>query len=373
MLRATLRRLRIETVKVAPLTAQIDEKIFTGSSGGSSSSGASSSSSSSDGNSSSAKKDREPPKNPRFRFTDSAGSPLFVSCTMFVGAVFVTSIVIGPWFVSSVKEMLGFNLVQEVGMMPLVTKEWWVNQWRKGMTPWRSGETVPDFWVPNFEFAEKETGLPLREGSHSGDKKPKRALVPLCGSTPMVKHLAKMGYEVDAIDCADVAIRMLIEGLESVVTWEEVRRIHLHLGDFFDGAVWSPDKKKLLRNGYDLIYDRQALSAINPADREDYSFLLRSALKKDGGVIVVEGVSRSKRLKNNMQKGPPFNLELRHLEKLFPEKDGFAVKCLEVQDRASVITKEERVLGRVAASKRVTTYPCCIWRPSDPIFNKAKR
>ena len=113
---------------------------------------------------------------------------------------------------------------------------------------------------------------------------------------------------------------------------------------------------------YDFIYDRQGITAVNPADRGNYAYLLKKSLKEDG-ILFIEGTFRTGRVKGNRIRGPPFQLNERQLAELFPPHQGYNVKCdSEVPDRMFSIDRENRILGRIPKSLYVTPIPCVVWK-----------
>ena len=167
-----------------------------------------------------------------------------------------------------------------------------------------------------------------------------------------------MGYEVDAVDVSDLAIRGLVEETEPLLTIRMIRNVHLHLDDVFGAEFW----RKLGLGRFDVIYDRQGISAVNPRDREDYAFLLRRALKPEG-VIVLEGNYRTPHVRGNKSRGPPFDLSEAELKRLFPEHDGFEVKCKDLPDEfLKDFGPEVRVTGKVYKEHWATQFPCVAYR-----------
>jgi len=202
----------------------------------------------------------------------------------------------------------------------------------------------------------------VRRVSKFGDDKTRpRALVPMCGDSPIVRNIADWGYNVDAVDSAVLAIGTLSSETETAFGgWNEepMHRMHLHQSDIFDPTLW----RMLPRKAYDLIWDRQGMSAIDPEARDDYAFVLKRALKDDG-VLYVEGTYRTKRVHRNRIGGPPFHFGYRELTNLFPLDEGWLVKCEELKEvQKSDLTAEERLTGDLPKRLKVRHFPCAVWK-----------
>ena len=199
-----------------------------------------------------------------------------------------------------------------------------------------------------------------------------RALVPMCGDSQIVRELANMGYNVDAIDSSVLAISTLsAESEQALKGWndEPMHRMHLHQSDIFEPSLW----RMLPRRGYDVIWDRQGLSAIDPEAREDYAFVLKRALKPDG-VLYVEATYRSKRVHRNRFGGPAFHFGFKELTNLFPLDQGFIVKCEDIKEiQKADLSAEERLTGEIPKRLRVRHYPCAVWKDELRAAEESKR
>lgn len=290
---------------------------------------------------------------------------------------------LGPWLVHEWRELLGYNFsLASPATMTRTTPEWWENEWRKMIIPWRKGETFENFFQSNYAMIESITGkdmanpakwlkgLQLGGGGFWKKKdaskvaKP-QALVPLCGDSPMVVELARQGYEVDAVEVAETAIRTLVEKADVELKLEPslLSSIHLHYKDFFSPNLWRTDIAP--GKQYDFIYDRQALSAVNPEQREDYAYILKSHLKEDG-VLYIEGIFRTGRVKGNKVRGPPYGLSRAEVKQLFPQDQGYFVQCGDREDRAiALLDRESKVLRKIPKDLYVTPFPCVVVKESN--------
>jgi hypothetical protein len=325
-------------------------------------------------------------------FTANAGSTLIL---FFVGT---SSIMVAvPWIFYQWQEILGFDIemFDRERTMPPHTPPWWLNEWRKHLTPWRAAESWlenDNFYGRAFDWVHRSCGKDMlkprtwftappaetkddkKKNSssvvrHHDDKNIKskhpRALVPMCGDSPIIKVLANAGYEVDGIDCVDMAIRELSDRLEVIFSTkpETLGRIHLHLQDVFAPHAWKNETGVVnSKEAFDFIWDRQGITAVDPDRREDYAFLLKKALKPDG-VIYVEGMNRTSKRRKNRDAGPPFHFGEEQLAQLFPRHQGFRVKCMEMRELVlDDLDPESKVTGIIPEWLLARPFPCAIWK-----------
>lgn len=298
--------------------------------------------------------------------------PRAITATRLQGWVAIAGILvgaavfIGPWFIDEYREMLGYKFVPEPpSSMPRMSTQWWENEWRKGNPLWRAGESTVDFYTGAFDFVRNVTGRTLYDATafkllQKSSQKPlrPRALVPLCGDSPIIKELAVRGFEVDAIDASETAMRSCVERTERALPQDAYDRIHLHWKDVFSPELWNGSLKSVK---FDFIYERQGLTSLNRDQREDYALLLKQALADDG-VMYVEGIFRTGRVKGNKIRGPPYSLSRRELQQLFPADDGYVVQCEETNDAMTKLSREDKVLQRVPKELYVTPFHCAIFR-----------
>lgn len=322
------------------------------------------------------------------------------------GILLGAGIVLGPWLIHEYKEFLGLHWTPlDPSHMPALSCEWWESEWRKMNPVWRRGESEDGFYEAPFHFIEEQTGRDVHSAetfrathpsatsssSSSSATAPPRVLIPLCGDTPLLRHMAMMGYQVDGIDSSQTAMRAAVERTERGLPRELFSRVRLHWADFFSPELWETggplhrpqqeEAKKAKGSAknipphptYDIIYERQGLTAIPLSQRPDYAHLLQRALKPDG-VLYVEGIFRTGRVANNKQAGPPFGLSRRELKSLFPESTetissatgrpskGFHVVCEEKNDALAQLSREDRVLRRVPKELYVTPFHCVVFR-----------
>lgn len=344
------------------------------------------------------------PPGSRFRFRAIAASR-WQAYVVVGGIIIGSAVVLGPWMIHEYREMLGLHYVPlDPSKMPALSCDWWESEWRKMNPYWRRGESHRGFHEGPFSFIEAQTGRDLHSAesflasapdSRSPSRKNRedthapapRVLIPLCGDSPMLQLMAKAGYEVDGIDGSQTAVRAAVERTERGLSSELFSRVRLHWSDFFSPHLWnstgpladppssssssSSSRKKTsavepMGPTFDIIYERQGLTSIPHYQRKDYAHLLSRVLAVDG-VLYVEGIYRTGRVKGNKQSGPPFGLSWKELRELFPaasegSRKGFHVVCEEKSDAMASLSREDRVLRRVPKSLYVTPFHCVVFR-----------
>ncbi|KAG5485153.1 hypothetical protein CUR178_08125 [Leishmania enriettii] len=340
------------------------------------------------------------------------------------GIILGTAVFLGPWLWEEVQEMMGNKYVPlPPSKMPRTSPEWWENEWRKMNPLWRAGESMSDFFVGPYGFVKEQTGRDMSSASDfvrtspspssssgvareqqsgflhrlkcafrrseapatstcaatassgaeadrkGGDSRRTSAsavmlpnspqmLVPLCGDSPIIRTAVLQGFEVDAVDSSQTAIQSAVSRTEEGMPREFYSKIHLHWKNFFSPELWEgPLKGKK----YDVIYERQGMTSLNRDQRPDYAYLLKRALKDDG-LIYVEGIFRTGRVKGNKLRGPPYSLSKRELEQLFPLSEGYYVRCEEKTDAMRQLSRENRILKRVPKELYVTPFSCVVFR-----------
>ncbi len=192
----------------------------------------------------------------------------------------------------------------------------WKSAWQNAETPWH-GQSADSLLFENYSR--------LSSSFEDPDRSP-RAFVPLCGNSFAVSWLLSQGFKVTALDVSRLAIEQLIarDFTEASLTpgtrdkFEILKgeNIQFLIGDFFE---YQAEQK------FELIYDRAALIAIQPADRRKYVRQLLSLLEPSG-LIVLEKIYYP----INDELGPPFSVSDEELHNLF---DACKLEMIASQDR----------------------------------------
>ncbi|XP_070702716.1 probable thiopurine S-methyltransferase [Pempheris klunzingeri] len=145
-----------------------------------------------------------------------------------------------------------------------------------------------------------------------------RFFFPLCGKAVDMKWLADMGHSVVGVDIAEKAIRQFFE--ESNMTYSEEpvpaipgakvyksseKNISLYQCDLFNFS-------SSIEGQFGAIWDRGALVAINPGDREKYAALITSLMTKDCRYLLDTLLYNPE-----LYKGPPFFVPDEQVHSLF--------------------------------------------------------
>ncbi len=159
----------------------------------------------------------------------------------------------------------------------------WESRYQTGSTGWDRGTTSANlnYWLDNNLL------------------EPCRILIPGCGNGYEVMSLAKLGFDVVAIDIAPSAINNLQAMLD-----KENLTADLVLGDFF---TWAPDNK------FDAIFEQTSLCALPPTEWKEYESQLYNWLKPQGNIF-------AQFMQTGREGGPPFHCELNDMNTLFSKE-----------------------------------------------------
>lgn len=159
----------------------------------------------------------------------------------------------------------------------------WETRYQTGSTGWDRGSSSLNlnYWIDNNLL------------------KPCRILIPGCGNGYEVLTLAKLGFDVVAIDIAPSAIENLQVALD-----KENLTAELVLGDFFS---WQPTEK------FNAIFEQTSLCALPPKEWKQYEAQLHQWLKLQGKLF-------AQFMQTGREGGPPFHCELTDMFELFPKE-----------------------------------------------------
>ena len=174
----------------------------------------------------------------------------------------------------------------------------WLQRWQEGRTPFHLDQVNP--WLLQFQDR-----LALAED--------RRVLVPLCGKSLDMAHLAGLGARVTGVDLAEKALLAFAHEQGLAIQRETAGGVvklqadpfTLLAGDFFA----LPDEQL---GRFDAIWDRAALIALPAAIRPAYARRLVSLLEGDGRLLLV-----NLEYDETCMEGPPFNVPLDEIENLF--------------------------------------------------------
>jgi len=165
-------------------------------------------------------------------------------------------------------------------------------------------------------------------------------LVPLCGKSLDMIWLAKQGYTVVGLEIVQQAVETFFTENQLEFDTVEIgkhRKFSSQQFTIFLGDVLDLDAGIIQADAW---YDRAALVAIEPSNREDYVKQIRKQTKSGAvGLLITFAYPQEQ------MQGPPFALHDDDVRSLF--SDGFEVECLEKIDLED---DKERGLTNVTSS-----------------------
>lgn len=185
-----------------------------------------------------------------------------------------------------------------------------------------------DFWLKKWE--EQSIGFhqdkvhPILEKHLSVFKNKKlkdSVLVPLCGKSLDMIFLRDNGYEVIGSEFSKIACEDFFKENKIVYTLEETsefiifkgQNITLYCGDYF---------KLKLEEKASYLYDRAAIVALDPKDRERYAKKHAELIAQNGKALIF-----CFEYNQSLCSGPPFSVE-EYFVREYYEKD-FEIEVLE--------------------------------------------
>lgn len=250
-----------------------------------------------------------------------------------------------------------------------------LERWQKG---WDSGR----YSVPGQGFHKAEVNpflvkhMPLLQLSPSEDIcKQDRVLVPLCGKTVDMVYFADQKISALGLEAIPRAIQ---EFAEIVKLPKEAAVFPLHKnaqhnwklnGNGYVGIVEGDalDFKVDEKGPVDAIWDRAALIALRPEDRDAYVFMLHNALKPGGRVllsvvehdmvVMPEGhLSSSTPPTGTLEPyGPPYSITKEYVSSLYSK---FNFNLLQELERRDLIAEEPKWQEKGATKFEQICYLC---------------
>jgi thiopurine S-methyltransferase len=176
-----------------------------------------------------------------------------------------------------------------------------------------------EFWRRRWEQNEigfheaKPNRLLLQFGERLRVTATPRVLVPLCGKSTDLAWLAAHGFRVTGVEAVRQAAAAFFEENQlstTTATWHGFEqfageRLEILVGDFFalDPSLIPP---------FDAVYDRAALIAVRPEEREPYVMRLLELLRPGGRLLLVNFA-----YDQAVMGGPPFSLDEAEVRRLF--------------------------------------------------------
>ncbi|KAM6376276.1 thiopurine S-methyltransferase isoform 3-T3 [Alca torda] len=196
----------------------------------------------------------------------------------------------------------------------VVSEEEWLQKWEMG----------------NIGF-HKEQGHPLLQKYLDvllNGKSGLRIFFPLCGKAVEMKWLADMGHSVVGVEISEQALKDFFAE-HSLPCCEEpvpeisgAKRLQSTSGNISLYCCSIYDLSSSIVGKFDAVWDRGALVAVNPCDRQRYVSLMMTLMEKNSSCLLVT-VSYDP----NKHKGPPFYVPESEIKSLFGNH--CEIKCLQ--------------------------------------------
>ncbi|XP_014452443.1 thiopurine S-methyltransferase [Alligator mississippiensis] len=209
----------------------------------------------------------------------------------------------------------------------VVTEEEWLQKWEANNIGFHNEQGHP--------LLKKHLDLLLNGRSGL------RIFFPLCGKAVEMKWLADMGHSVIGVEFSEQALKDFF--VEQNLSYSEGSIPEISKAKVFKSTSGNIslyccsiyDLSSKIAGKFDGIWDRGALVAINPCDRERYANLMLSLMDKNCSYLLAT-VSYDP----NKYKGPPFYVPEHEIESLFGKF--CEIKCLQMQD---VFSERQKVWG----------------------------
>jgi len=192
-------------------------------------------------------------------------------------------------------------------------QSYWRERWDTGRTGFHEPE-------PNAQLVAHVARL--RGGASSAGP---RVLVPLSGKSTDLAFLADNGFSVTGVEFVERAAEAFFQERTVTPTRESwhgfpslsAKGVRIAVGDFF--TLTLPPNER-----FDAIYDRAALIAVRPEDRERYVSTCLEALRPGAPILLVTLYTGDGDLA-----GPPFSIGEADVRRLF---GGHAIDAVDEKD-----------------------------------------
>ncbi|XP_058665338.1 thiopurine S-methyltransferase [Ammospiza caudacuta] len=199
----------------------------------------------------------------------------------------------------------------------VVTEEEWLEKWELGNVGFHKEEGHPLLQKYLDVLLNGRSGL--------------RIFFPLCGKAVEMKWLADMGHSVVGVEISEQAVKDFFSEHSLPYCEEPVPEIsgakmfQSTSGNISLYCCSIYDLSSSIIGKFDGVWDRGALVAVNPCDRQRYASLMISLVEKNSSYLLVT-VSYDP----NKHKGPPFYVPESEIKSLFGSC--CEIRCLEKVD-----------------------------------------
>ena len=198
---------------------------------------------------------------------------------------------------------------------------YWQSRWKKGAIGWHMDTVFPPlktYW----------NRLNLKAGS--------RVLVPLCGKSLDIDWLLEQKHHVIGVDISKRALEAVMrrtssslkESTKGSFTCYKSASLQLWCGDFFKlRKKWLP--------AIDAIYDKAALIALPPEQRQNYASHIKSLIQPNSQILL-----NSFEYKQHEMTGPPFAVFEEEIRTYYQAK--FSINLLQERSLFNDLTNFHR-------------------------------
>lgn len=183
----------------------------------------------------------------------------------------------------------------------------------------------PDFWRQCWEsnsigFHETQPNVLLTSYFDSclKDMNKQRVFVPMCGKSNDMTWLIKQNIHVIGVELSEIAVNAYFKSLNITPTITKTTYFQKYSSSFCD--IFVGDLFNLTPNDIetiDVIYDRAALIAWEPTQRQKYcNFLIKITKNAPQLIITFQAPSNQEAL---VSQGPPFFIQPETIQTLYSE------------------------------------------------------
>lgn len=152
----------------------------------------------------------------------------------------------------------------------------WLSRWEQNKTGFHEAEVHEDL----LKYGERWLSL-----ASGGPKKD--VLVPLCGKTKDLAHLAKLGHRVVGVELSAKAAQAAFDEAKLPFTQEQQGPYQVFKAQDLDLEVRVGNFFKLpAKPSFDAVWDRAAMVALDPDRRARYAEHLIQVLRPGGTLLV---------------------------------------------------------------------------------------
>lgn len=212
----------------------------------------------------------------------------------------------------------------------------WARRWEKTQTGWHKSTVHASLAQFQPSLASAAAAKAVREGTALASSAP-TVLVPLCGKSVDLVWLLHQGYRVVGIEIVTQAIiDFFYEQAETLPSFTAEKIAGTSIYRYTAGPqgrlqilqadIYSP---KLTRemlgvpNGFDFIWDRASLVALNPHQRATYAQLMDRLLAPRGQQLL-----NTFTYDQSLMHGPPFSVEPSAVAELYSDAAGYTRKVI---------------------------------------------